>query len=112
MAADRLRYMVAWWPEDLRVEVVPWPDHDRLSLGAMTYGDCNFGPQEFHNLDDHQRARRLRDLALQLISEYGLPVAEVFQAFADIPEWRTMRMRGGWVAFLPGEYDRLNLYNP
>ena len=111
---DRFRYMVAWWParsrwpEAGRVEVVPWPARRRLP-GASTYGDCN---REFHQLDDDEaRAQILRDLALELISRDGIPVADLFREFSKIPEWRAMRIRG-YVAFLPDQYDRLEPHNP
>lgn len=65
------------------------------------------------DLDAADRARWLRDMALELMSTYRVPMYKVFEEFAKIPEWRETRMRGGYHAFYPKiSYSRLNLWAP
>jgi hypothetical protein len=78
--------MICWTPNTHEIELLPWPDTERLSdRYDCTWGACN---SFLHKCSGKQLAIVLAIKALQLVSEYDMPPKKVMNVFMEIDEFR------------------------
>ena len=110
-------------PPTIRVPYnILWDSDGRLDPPVVVVPRGPGGYREYRSSTGHcladwpkddpvEEAKRLQEVFLELVGGDMLPVEAVLRAFAVIPAWREMKV-GGWVAFLPGRYERFNFHNP